>query len=195
MAQAASIGVPYLAAWWSLVEAAEIRSGETVLVTGASGAVGRAATQIAHARGARVIGADLSKDKSSGVDEMIDTTRETIGEDIADIVLDTVGGALFEPCLHALKRGGRQVAIASNPQVVSFNLVEFYHGSKRLIGVDTMALTGEQIAATMDRLRLGFEQGSLESPSVHTWPFPDAIRAYEAVESRTPPGKQVLLMK
>jgi NADPH:quinone reductase len=195
MEQAASIGVPFLAAWWSLVEAGEIRQGETLLVTGASGGVGQAATQIAHARGARVIGADLSKENPSGAEQMIDTSHEALPEHVADIVLDTVGGSLFEPSLRTLRRGGRQIAIASNPQVVNFNLVEFYHGVKRLIGVDTMALTGEQIAATMDRLRSSFEDGSLKAPSVHTWPFEQAIKAYEAVESRNPPGKHVLVMK
>jgi NADPH:quinone reductase-like Zn-dependent oxidoreductase len=58
-AEAAAVGVSYTAAWLSLSERADVQAGETVLVTGASGVVGRAATDIAHWRGARVIGADL----------------------------------------------------------------------------------------------------------------------------------------
>jgi NADPH:quinone reductase-like Zn-dependent oxidoreductase len=48
MEQAAAIGVPYLTAWSALVHAGNIQEGETVLIVGVTGAVGRAATQIAH---------------------------------------------------------------------------------------------------------------------------------------------------
>ena len=58
MEQAAAVGVPYLAAWSGLMEAARLQSGETVLIVGVSGAVGRAATQIAQWKNAEVIGAD-----------------------------------------------------------------------------------------------------------------------------------------
>src|SRR3984885_54577 len=56
MEEASTVGVPYLAAWSGLVDAANIQAGETVLITGALGAVGRAATQIAHWKMAKVIG-------------------------------------------------------------------------------------------------------------------------------------------
>src|SRR2546426_5979978 len=48
MAQAAAIGVPYVTAWASVVGAAQILAGETILIVGAAGAVGQAATQIAN---------------------------------------------------------------------------------------------------------------------------------------------------
>jgi NADPH:quinone reductase len=60
MEQAAVVGVPYLAAWQSLVEAGHIQKGERLLITGAGGAVGSAATQIAHWKGAVVLAADIS---------------------------------------------------------------------------------------------------------------------------------------
>jgi NADPH:quinone reductase len=56
MAQAAAIGVPYITAWASLMSAAQIQAGETILIVGATGAVGQAATQIANWKRARVIG-------------------------------------------------------------------------------------------------------------------------------------------
>ena len=59
--QAAAIGLTYLAAWLALVEYARLTAGETLLVIGANGGVGRAAMQIAKWRGARVIGADREK--------------------------------------------------------------------------------------------------------------------------------------
>lgn len=51
MEQAAVVGMPYLTAWLSLVEAGGLRRGEQLLITGASGAVGSAAMQNAHGRG------------------------------------------------------------------------------------------------------------------------------------------------
>jgi NADPH:quinone reductase len=56
----------------------------------------------------------------------------------ADVVLDVVGGPLFEPCLKCLAHRGRQVAIASTGDMkVSFDLVDFYYREGRLFGVDT----------------------------------------------------------
>lgn len=194
MEQAAAIGVPWLAAWTSLVTIGRLQEGETLLITGVSGSVGSAATQIAHQRKARVIGVDRSSANPSGADALIDTTG---GVDLADeargltdgqgvdMVLDAVGGRLFEACLKALHKGGRQVAMASTPQVVNFNLVDFYHNTSRLFGMDTMALTGPEVAAILDGLAPGFESGAYRAPSVQTWPFAQAIGAYEAV---TKPG-------
>lgn len=200
MEQAAVIGVPYLAAWSALVTAGEIQAGETVLVTGVSGAVGRAATQIAHWKQARVIGASMSLDNPSGADAMIDTTQQDLAAEVqaltgskgADLVLDVIGGALFEPCLHALRRGGRQVAISSNPQVVNFNLVDFYHGLKRLVGVDTMGLGGADIVTLMDQMRAGFEEGVLQPPAIQTWSFDQAVDAYKMVAQGGASVKHVL---
>jgi len=67
MEQAAAIGVPYVAAWSALVGAGNIQAGETVLIVGVSGAVGSAATQIAHWMKARVIGASTNSDNPSNL--------------------------------------------------------------------------------------------------------------------------------
>ncbi|HSH84979.1 MAG TPA: zinc-binding alcohol dehydrogenase family protein [Guyparkeria sp.] len=202
MEQAAAIGVPYLAAWSALITAGEIQAGETVLITGVSGAVGRAATQIAHWKQARVIGASRSSDNPSRADAIIDITKQDLVAEVraltggqgADLVLDAVGGALFEPCLNALRRGGRQVVVASNPQRASFNLVDFYHGLKRLVGVDTMGLSGAEIVALMDQMRAGFEQGVLQPPAIQTWSFDQAVEAYETVARGGAPVKHVLMI-
>lgn len=61
----------------------------------------------------------------------------------ADLVFDAVGGPMFETCLKSLRVGGRQVAITSiGNGRVEFNLVDFYHNLQRLMGVDTVKLTG-----------------------------------------------------
>lgn len=54
--QSAAIGIPYITAWAALVKTARLQPHETVLIVGATGAVGSAAAQIAHSLGARVLG-------------------------------------------------------------------------------------------------------------------------------------------
>jgi NADPH2:quinone reductase len=202
MEQAAAIGVPYLAAWLALVRAGNIQAGETVLVVGVSGAVGRAATQIAHWKKARVIGASTGPDNPSGADSLINTKTQVLAQEVraltggkgADLVLDAVGGPMFEPSLKSLRRGGRQIAIATTKdRRVSFDLIDFYHNQSHLMGVDTMPLTGSEIADLMNSLRAGFQQGHLQPPDVQAWPLDRAIEAYQAVEKGGSPVKHVLV--
>jgi NADPH:quinone reductase-like Zn-dependent oxidoreductase len=201
--EAATVGVPYLAAWTSLVDAAGIQSGETILVTGASGAVGRAATQIAHWKGAKVIGADI-REGQTDADHLIITTGKDLAAEVksltagvgVDLVLDAVGGTMFEPALNSLRRGGRQVVITSvGTRRVELDLIDFYHEQRRLIGVDTMQLTGAGLARIMHALRDGFDDGHLRPSATTTWPFSRAVEAYRAVESGRSSTTQVLMLQ
>lgn len=203
MAQAATIGVPYITAWSALVVAGNIQPGETLLVTGSSGAVGYAAIQIAHWKGARVIGVGIS-DRHSEADVYVNSRNQDVLAAVAlatdgrgaDIVLDAVGGASFEMALKSLRQGGRQIAITSTGiRRVEFDLIDFYHRQLQLIGVDTMKLTGREIASIFDELRAGFETGSLRPPDHVTWPIEHAVDAYVAVNTRNSAKKQVLLFE
>jgi len=201
MAEASTVGIPYLAAWSALVAAADVQAGETVLVSGALGAVGRAAIQIAHWKKARVIGVDIANGTSEA-DALVNTRESDLAIEVSsftdgqgvDLVLDAVGGPMFEPCLQSLRVGGRQVAIASlGSGRVEFNLIDFYHGLNRLIGVDTLKLTDAGIAKMMDDMRPGFEGGYLRTSAPRTWPLDQAIDAYEAVGKGDGSSKHVLL--
>ena len=101
---------------------------------------------------------------------------------------------MFEKGLRSLRTGGRQVVITSTGERrVWFDLIDFYHQSLRLIGVDTLGLSGPQIATIMDSLRAGFEGGQLRPPSVQTWSLEQAVDAYAAVQVGMPGSKHVLL--
>lgn len=200
MEQAATVGVPYIAAWSALVTAMALQAGETILVTGALGAVGRAATQIAHLRGARVIGADIT-DRPSEADMYInsrnvdlpDAVRKLTGGKGVNAALDTVGGPVFEPALKSLALDGRQASITSvGSRRVEFDLVDFYHNRQRLIGVDTAKLSGEEIAGIMNGLREGFEAGILTSSDTRFWPLSEGAQGYQAVAAGGLSAKQVL---
>jgi NADPH:quinone reductase len=199
--QAAAIGVPFITAWASVVSAAHIQPGETILIVGAAGAVGQAATQIANWKRARVIGADTTSDPISGTAFGVNTKAEDLRERVleltegrgVDAVLDTVGGSMFEPALRSLKPGGRHVAIASAGEPrVSFNLIDFYHNFSRLLGVDTYGLTPRQVAEIERELLPGFEAGYLKPPPIELVPLEKAVDAYNRVATRQAKVKQVL---
>ena len=126
--EAAAMGLAYQTAYFALVERAAYRSGETVLVHGAAGGVGLAAVQVAKGLGARVLAgvrrathADLAL--ANGADAVIDLSggnlRETVRAQVhaatagrgADVILDPLGGDVFDASLRALAWCGRLVVI------------------------------------------------------------------------------------
>lgn len=200
MAQAAAVGIPYVTAWSALVKATALRAGEVVLIIGVSGAVGQAATQIAHLHNAKVIGVTRQDASRSGADLLISATGSlpdavraaTAGKGV-DVVLDTVGGAMCEPALQSLALGGRHIAITSaGERRVSLDLVDSYHNQSRLLGVDTMKLSGSEIAGILGSLRPAFEDGRLAPPKVVTSPLDGAVKAY-AEAMKGSPKKRILI--
>lgn len=192
LAQTAAIGLPFITAWFTLMDSARLATGETVLIVGAAGAVGQAAVQVANWRGARVLGAGMRTRAIPGADVTFDTTTDDLREAVfeathgrgVDVVLDTVGGAMFEPALRSLRVGGRHVAIASTGERrVSFDLAEFYHNGASLIGVDTLKLSPRQIGRIAGDLRAGFDALALRPPAIRTTPFDQAAAAFDRVAS------------
>jgi NADPH:quinone reductase-like Zn-dependent oxidoreductase len=190
--QAAAVGVPFTTAWGALIRSAGLQPGETVVIIGAGGAVGQAATQIANWKGARALGVTRGTERVPGAAAVIDSQQGNLREQVfaltdgngANVVFDTVGGPMFEPALRCLRKGGRQLAISSAgaPQVC-FNLMDFYHNLSRLIGFDSFSFTAQDVAEILDELRAGFESGALTPPRVSTVPLDNAIEAYRTVAS------------
>ena len=125
---AAAMGLVYQTAHFALVERGGYRPGETVLVNGAAGGVGLAAVQIAKGFGATVL-AGVNNDEharlalANGADHVIrldaDNLREALRQQVhaatsghgADVVLDTLGGDVFDASLRAMAWRGRMVVI------------------------------------------------------------------------------------
>jgi len=203
--QAAAMGVAYMTAWAAVVTTAKIQPGETILITGTSGAVGGAAAKIAKKQGGRVIGTErrYSDIKSnSSVDQWIgldagdlftSVFADTGGKGV-EVVFDVVGGAMFEPCLKSLALRGRHVVIASNPDPrVSFNLVDFYHRESRLLGVDSLKLSFQESADILRGLTPGIEDGTFPPPILTTCTFSNAVQAYWLVNEGRTREKQILV--
>ena len=117
----AALPLAGLAAWQSLVEAAQLTSGQRVLIHAAAGGVGSLAVQLAKSLGAYVVGTASARNhdylRGLGVDEIIDYEHMRF-EDLApamNVVLDTIGGETQERSWKTLKPGGILVSLASPP--------------------------------------------------------------------------------
>jgi NADPH:quinone reductase-like Zn-dependent oxidoreductase len=121
MEEAASIPLVGLTAWQALVERADLRPGQKVLIHAGAGGVGTFAIQLAKHLGASVATtASATKTdvvKSLGADVVIDYRKqafETILHDY-DVVLDTVGGETLDKSLRVLKPGGKVISVTGPP--------------------------------------------------------------------------------
>ena len=204
MAEAAAIGRSHLTAFETVVNLMEVKAGETLLITGGSGMVGRAATAIARWRGAETIVA--ARHRPEEVEHFIDTGAADAAVDLAeavlditngrgaDLVLDTVGGPQFEPALRSLRFGGRMVGIfsAREPRI-PFSPAEIYNRQLRVTGLASVFLDGAHAAGIFDQLKPLFEHGILAPPPVRTWPLAQGAEAYQAVMNGSSGTKQVLV--
>jgi NADPH:quinone reductase-like Zn-dependent oxidoreductase len=194
-AEAASVGVNFMAAWCGVVEAAGLREGETLLIIGAGGGVGGAATQIARRIGARIIGVDRHEPHPDapirrmadrliiGASDLPAAVREATGDRGADVVFDAVGGAMFRPALACLALRGRLIEISATGQrEVSFDLADFYHNESRLFGVDTLKRDLVASAEILEALKPGFDAGDYRpAPIADTVSLAEARQGYAKV--------------
>jgi hypothetical protein len=143
------LGMPGLTAWYGLFDLGEPKEGETVLVSGAAGAVGSAAGQMARIAGCRVIGSAGSPEKLEwlrelGFDEVFDYREQrphaalaALAPDGIDIYFDNVGGDHLEAAIGALRTYGRIVACGS---ISRYNDAEPSPGPRNMFMVVTKRL-------------------------------------------------------
>ena len=142
------LGMPGFTAYVGLLDIGRPREGETVFVSGAAGAVGSVAGQIAKLRGCRVIGSAGTPEKVAwlrelGFDEAFDyhetRTRDALRDGI-DVYFDNVGGPTLEAAIGAMRLRGRVVACGSISQ---YNATEAVPGPRNLFMVVTKRLRVE----------------------------------------------------
>lgn len=111
------------------------------------------------------------------------------------VIFDTVGGPMFEPALKALGHRGRQVEITSvGDRRVSFDLLDFYHNERQLLGVDTRKRNATESAAVLEALTPFFEDGAFRPPMIdRTIPLAEGLSAYEQVARGEVRGRLVLV--
>jgi NADPH:quinone reductase-like Zn-dependent oxidoreductase len=166
--QAAALPVGGLTAR-AFLRKAGVRSGEKVLVYGASGSVGTFAVQLARHLGAQVTGvcsaANLALVKSLGATEVIDYTKDdfTAGGRSYDVVFDAVGKSSASRCKLALKKGGRFVSVngMGKLQADDLDALKELVEAGALTSVIDRRYTLEQIAEAHRYVELGHKKGNV----------------------------------
>ena len=210
---AAAFIMIYATSWHALIDRAQLKAGETVLVLGAAGGVGTAAIQIAKAAGAKVIAAASTDEKCAlckqiGADETINYSVDTVpnafrdrvkaltGGKGPDVIYDPVGGDFAEPAFRSIAWRGRYLVVgfASGPiPNLPLNLPLLKGAS--LVGVfwgDFARREPQANAAMMAELAKWYAQGKLKPVIDRTMPMSELQAAYAHMVSRGVMGKLVM---
>lgn len=185
---AASVPVAGMTAWQGIFDHGKLERGQKILITGASGAVGSVAVQLAKRKGARVIGTGSGRNeqmvKDLGADEFIDYKNAKFEEQVSgvDVVFDTVGGETQERAFQVLKRGGYLISTVSPPSADKAS--EF--------GITTamvmMMPNKEQLAQLNEML----EKGELQTRVATVLPLAEFKKALHLSQEGHPDGKIIL---
>lgn len=210
LVDAAAFIMIYATSHHALVDRAQLKAGETVLVLGAAGGVGTAAIQIAKAMGARVIAAASTQEKcdlcqSIGADAVINYGTENLREAIKsltdgkgpDVIYDPVGGDFAEPAFRSIAWRGRYLVVgfASGPiPSLPLNLALLKGAS--IVGVfwgDFAKREPKANAAMMMELAQWYAQGKIKPVIDRTMPMAELKAAYAHMGSRAVMGKLVMV--
>jgi NADPH2:quinone reductase len=203
-AQGAALGVPYATAYRALFQHAKAAPGETVLVHGATGGVGIAAVELAHARGLTVIGsggtdAGLAVVGEHGADVLVnhrapdyvdDVLRATGGRGV-DIIIEMAAHINLDRDLTVLARHGRVVVVGSRGPV-EINPRNAMGRDAAILGMTLFNATARDLAEIHAALIAGLGNGTLNPVIGREFPLAEAARAHEAVMEAGALGKIVL---
>jgi NADPH2:quinone reductase len=207
---AAAMGIAYQTAYFALMDRGQYRSGESVLITGASGGVGLAAVQLAKAKGATVLAGLATPRKAAavtanGADYIIDLSRPDIGKSLreqvhavtqrrgVDIVLDMVGADVFDAALRALAWRGRAVVIGFAgeriPTVKTNYLLIKNIATSGLNWDSCVQYARSETAAAQQELFALYVAGKLKPAIMETFALADIARAFRRISRREVVGR------
>jgi NADPH:quinone reductase-like Zn-dependent oxidoreductase len=194
--EAASLPLAALTGWQALVDHADLKPGERVLVTGGAGGVGVYAVQLAAILGGSVTatgraaqrefvlglgaGSFLASDSEQGADP-----ASAPQDDRFDVVIDTVGGAVLDASFPMTRRGGRLVTLAAPPD----------QDKAAELGLQATFFVVTPDAAELARLAALVDAGTLRPVLSQTFPLRDGRKAFESAAVPHPPGKTVLIVR
>jgi NADPH:quinone reductase len=207
--QAAAFPVAGRTAFHALVHRAALRTGETLLVHGASGGVGHLAVKLGKALGAIVIATtgDPSKAdflRACGADHVVDTRCSDLADRIksanndrgVDVVLDSVGGALFDASLKAAAFGARILVVgfvAAQPNTVRTNYILIKGLSMLGVRAGEAARHNPAIAESYRTALPMLAAEHALTPHVHAaFAFKEAHKAFQTLAARDFVGKLVI---
>ncbi|WP_038593020.1 NADP-dependent oxidoreductase [Neorhizobium galegae] len=215
MVEAASIPLVALTAWQVLVERANLRKGQKVLIHAGSGGVGTIAIQLAKHLGAHVATttstANVALVKSLGADIAVDYKKDDFEKVLQgyDVVLNSLGKDTLEKSLNVLKPGGKLISISGPPdpdfarqngsgwllqqamRLLSFGIRR--KAGRRKIGYSFLFMTanGGQLAQITSLI----EAGHIRPVMDRVFPFDQTNEALDYVETGRAKGKVVIAVK
>jgi NADPH2:quinone reductase len=205
---AAAVFIQGITASYAINRYGHVQPGEWVLVHAAAGGVGGFAVQLAKAAGAKVIAtasspAKLEVASTLGADEVLPADPATLVEAVrratgtgCDVVVDGVGGALFEPSLASLRAHGRYVVVgAASQEPSNLDLRRLMPRALTVCGFLVVRVLDQDSAEpgrSLERLADLYRNGRIR---VHAseLPLAHAARAHELIETRKHTGKLVLI--
>lgn len=207
---AAAFIMIYATSYHALVDRAQLKAGETVLVLGAAGGVGTSAIQIAKACGARVIAAASSDEKcalcaSIGADATINYSTQNLRDAVKtltdgkgpEVIYDPVGGDLAEPAFRSIAWRGRYLVVgfaAGEIPALPFNLALLKGAS--IVGVFWGGFAKREpqsSMAMMAELARWYGQGKIKPVIDRTMPMAELKSAFAHMGSRAVKGKLVMV--
>ncbi|HEX9921461.1 MAG TPA: NAD(P)-dependent alcohol dehydrogenase [Anaerolineae bacterium] len=185
----------------NLRDAANIQSGQEVLINGASGSIGTSAVQLAKVFGAEVTGvcstANVDLVKSLGADKVIDYTKEdfTRTGQTYDIIFDTVGKSSFSQSKRALKPGGIYLTTVITPAILGQMLWTSKFGSKKakilFAGLRSVSEKNEDLAFFLELV----EAGALKPVIDRRYPLEQIAEAHRYVDTGHKKGNVVITVE
>ena len=204
-AQGAALGVPYATAYRALLQRANAKPGETVLVHGASGGVGIAAVEIAKAHGMIVIGTagteqGLAVAKQHGADivlnhneaSYLDAVLPATGGRGVDVILEMAAHVNLDKDLTVLAYGGRVVVIGNRGRI-EIDPRGTMGKDAAILGMLLFATPPAELATVHAALVAGLTNGTLNPVINRELPLADAAKAHVAVLEPGAHGKIVLV--
>lgn len=211
--EAAGFALVFQTAHFALIDRANLQPGEVVLVTGAAGGVGLGCVQLAKALGARVLAGVSTADKgrvarAAGADAIVDLSgsdlRNSIRDDVraltdgkgADVVLEIVGGDVFDGAFRSLAWRGRLVVLGfagGRIPVIPANRILLRNVSvSGLHWSDYREWHPEWMRRAQSGLFALYEKGLLRTELAGSYPLDEAPRAMAELRDRRVKGKVVL---
>ncbi len=212
---AAALGTVYPTSHVALMLRGQYKDGESVLINGAGGGIGLAAVQIAKAKGAKVIAGDITEEKrrlalENGADHAIDLSVDDLRENLrhqvfavtgkggVDIVLDPVGGDVFDGSLRALAFFGRIVTIGYASGRIPEAKASYFNVKSLVLagmGLDMhFRLQPETVHDAMADLFDLYLQGKVKPAVTGTYPFEEFKTAMNLFGAGKTMGKTVLTL-
>jgi len=206
--QAAALPTAYLTAWFGLRTDGNLKSGEWLLVQGGSSGVGTAAIQIAKHWGAKVIATTGSDEKARrlrqlGADAPIDVSQHDFLPEVmrltggrgVDVVLEMIGGEVYQKSLEALAPGGRLVSIGGAFGAIPETPPALTEGRKatRFSITNYLKAKPEDFKAIDEILKL-VSDGKFQVVIGKTFPLAETRAAQRYLEGREHFGKVMLAM-